>query len=236
MSKVEVAKNSQKKETQTCAVTPRPKSKGPNRGTPPVSPAKTDPKPPEPKKTGKGSGKGKEGKSEQKPEKRRQQCIPFYRGICKKGDQCNYEHQVDRDGEPIPVGPEILQKYDEAVKRFNDKKAQAKAKSARKGGVGVVASMIVLAPEEESILVASSAVHVWDDYYAMMNSETNAVIVPLHPNMSGEMWPELKEMIQKEDLPNEIHAVHGSVAHTSSTYSSKLPRKVGGRQSTSCKE
>ena len=26
--------------------------------------------------------------------------IPFYRGNCKKGDYCNYEHQVDDDGRP----------------------------------------------------------------------------------------------------------------------------------------
>ena len=40
----------------------------------------------------------------------------------------------------------ILQKYDEAVKRFNENKVQAKAKPAPKGGVGVTASMIVLEP------------------------------------------------------------------------------------------
>ena len=60
VNKVEVAiEEEPKEETQACAVTPRPKSKGPNRGTPPLSPVKTDPKPTEPKKTGKGSGKGK---------------------------------------------------------------------------------------------------------------------------------------------------------------------------------
>ena len=42
------------------------------------------------------------------------------RGNCKKGDYCNYEHQADGDGKPIPVGPEALQKYDEAVKRFQE--------------------------------------------------------------------------------------------------------------------
>ena len=98
-----------KDEPQACAVTPRPKSnlKGPNRSATPASPVKTDSKSPEPKKASKGGGKGKSGKSEARQEKRRQQCIPFYRGIRKKGDHCNYEHQVDSEGRPMPVGPEI---------------------------------------------------------------------------------------------------------------------------------
>ena len=51
-----------------------------------------------------------------------------------------------------------------------------------------MASMIVLATKaEESNLVAHSAVHVSDEYYAMMGSGTNAIIVPLHPDMSGEI-------------------------------------------------
>ena len=97
--------------------------------------------PPEAKKGGKGGGKGKHGKSESRPEKRKQQCIPFFRGTCQKGHQCKYEHQVDSDGRPVPVGPEILQRYDEAVKRFNKSRAQANQ-------IMVTASMIVLDPEE----------------------------------------------------------------------------------------
>ena len=102
---------------------------------------------PEPKKTGKGGGKGKKGKVEQKPEKRHQQCIPLYRGNCKKGDHCNYKRQVDGDGKPIPVEPEILQKYDEAIKWFSENKVQANAKPAPRTGVGVTSSMIVLEPD-----------------------------------------------------------------------------------------
>ena len=108
--------------------------------------------------------------------------------MCKKGDHCNYEHQVDSDGKPIPVGPETLQQCDEAVKRFNDNKAQARAKSAPKGGVGVSASMIVLEPEAEGSKIAvHTVVPVSDEYYAMMDSGTNAIIVPLHPDMCGEI-------------------------------------------------
>ena len=31
-------------------------------------------------------------------------------------DQCRYEHQVGEDGRLVPVGPEILQRFDEAAK------------------------------------------------------------------------------------------------------------------------
>ena len=62
-----------REDAQACAVTPRAKTKGPNRSAPPLSPVKDDPKAPEPKKTGKGGGKAKKGKVEQKPENRRQQ-------------------------------------------------------------------------------------------------------------------------------------------------------------------
>ena len=95
------------------------------------------------KKTGKGGGKGRKTRLNRN-QKSCQQCIPFHRGTCKKGDHCSYERQVDSDGQPIPVGPEVMQKYDEAAKRFNDNKAEAKAKPAPNGGVGVTASMIVL--------------------------------------------------------------------------------------------
>ena len=86
------------------------------------------------------------------------------------------------------MGPEILQKYDEAVKRFNDNKAQAKAKPAPKGGVGVTASTIVLEPdEEEDPHVSCAAVNASEEYYDMMDSGTNAIIVPLHQSMCG-VW------------------------------------------------
>ena len=65
VSKVEVAVEEQPKEERrkSALSTPRPKSKGPNQGTPPFNPANTDPKSSEPKKVGKGGGKGKRGKS-----------------------------------------------------------------------------------------------------------------------------------------------------------------------------
>ena len=56
------------------------------------------------------------------------QCIHFFRGTCQRGDQCRYEHQIGDDGQPVPVGPEILQRFDDAVKRYNESRAQAQAK------------------------------------------------------------------------------------------------------------
>ena len=93
--------------------------------SPPISPPNNETKPPEAKKGGKGGRKGKRGKSESRPEKRKQQCIPCPRRTRQKRDYCKREHQVN-----------------EAVKRFNDSKAQAKAQAAPKAGAGVIASMI----------------------------------------------------------------------------------------------
>ena len=51
VNKVEVSKDEPvREETQACAVTPKAKSKGPNKSTPPLSPAKEDPKPVEPQR------------------------------------------------------------------------------------------------------------------------------------------------------------------------------------------
>ena len=90
-------------------------------------------------------------------------------------------------GRPVPVGPEILQKFDEAVKRYNENKAQEKAKAAPRGGI--TASMTVLEPNDlETGLVVSAARALDNDkYYAMVDSGTNAIIVPLHPNVRGEI-------------------------------------------------
>ena len=99
-------------------------------------------KPPEVKKEAKGSGKGKRGKSEPRVEKRKQQCIYFYRGTCQRGDQCRYEHQVGDDGRPVPVGPEILQRFDDAVRRYNETRAQAQAKPKAAPRRGVWSQMI----------------------------------------------------------------------------------------------
>ena len=128
-NKLEVAPDEPiKGETQvnaTTPTTPRPKPKAQPKGTSQSSPVKVENKPPDAKKGGKGGGKGKRGKSEPRMDKRKQQCIHFFRGTCQRGDQCRYEHQIGDDGQPVPVGPEILQRFDEAVKRYNENRAQA---------------------------------------------------------------------------------------------------------------
>ena len=102
---------------------PRPKPKAQPKGNSQNSPAKVESKPPDAKKGGKGGGKGKRGKSETRMDKRKQQCIHFYRGTCQKGEQCRYEHQVGDYGRPVPVGPEILQRFDDAINRYNENRA-----------------------------------------------------------------------------------------------------------------
>ena len=67
---------------------------------------------------------------------------------------------------PVPVGPELLQRYDEAAKRFNESKTQGKSKATPKGGNGISASMITLDPEGEEEVetcVSCSAVQTSDD-------------------------------------------------------------------------
>ena len=173
----------------TTPTTPRPKAKAQPKAYPQGTPARVEPKPPENKKEGKGSGKGKRGKSEPRVEKRKQQCIHFFRGTCQKGDQCRYEHQTGEDGRPVPVGPEILQRFDDAVKRCNETRAQAQAKPKAAPRGGVAASMIILEPDELQhgpVVCVAQALDA-DDYYAMLDSGTNAIIVPLHPGMVGEI-------------------------------------------------
>ena len=146
-------------------------------------------KSPENKKEGKGNGKGKRGKSEPRVEKRKQQRIHFFRGTCQRGDQCRYEHQVGDDGRPVPVGPEILQRFDDAVKKYNETRAQAQAKPKAAPRGGVAASMLILEPDElqRGTVVSAAQALDNDDYYAMLDSGTNAIIVPLHPRMEGEI-------------------------------------------------
>ena len=60
VNKVEVTHEEPPKgEVQVCAVTPRAKSKGPNRSTPPLSPVKDDPRTPEPRRLAKEAERGR---------------------------------------------------------------------------------------------------------------------------------------------------------------------------------
>ena len=82
----------------------------------------------------------------------------------------------------MPVGPEIFQKFDEAVKRYNENRAlaQAKARAAPRGGV--TASMIVLEPDdlEHGLVVVPSATVT--DPVVHVNSHNGAKRVVALPN------------------------------------------------------
>ena len=152
----------------TTPTTPRPKPKAQPKGNSQSSPVKVDTKPPDAKRGGKGGGKGKCGKSEPRMDKRKQQYIHFFRGTCQRGDQCRYEHQVGDDGQPIPVGPETLQRFDEAVKGYNENRAQAQAKPKAVPRGGISSSMIILEPDavEHGIVLSAAQALDNDQYYA----------------------------------------------------------------------
>ena len=189
-NKVEVPTEEVKSETQANAtgpITPRPKAKVQPKNAAQPTPPKTEQKPPEQNKGGKGTGKGKRGRSESRLEKRNQQCIYFFRGNCQRGDTCKYEHQVGDDGQPIPVAPEIIKRFEDAVKRYGETRAQAKPKAAPRGGVS--SSMLILEPDvrEHGITLNAAEARDKDEYYAMVDSGTNAIILPLHPQMEGDI-------------------------------------------------
>ena len=171
----------------TVPTTPRPKPKAQPKSNaqpvPMISPPKAEAKPPEQKKGGKGNGKGKRGRSESRPERRKQQCIYFFRGSCQRGDQCRYEHQVGDDGQPVPVAPEIIQRFDDAVKRYSETRAQAKPKLAPRGGVS--SSMLVLEIDdlEHGIVLSAAQALDNDEFYAVVELAGRArhPEVPRHP-------------------------------------------------------
>ena len=93
------------------------------------------------------------------------------------------------NGQPIPVGSEILQRFDDAVKRYNESRAQAQAKPKAAPRGGISSLMIVIEPDEVEHGIVLNATQALDNdqYYAMLDSGTNAIIVPLHPSMQGEI-------------------------------------------------
>ena len=87
------------------------------------------------------------------------------------------------------MGPEILQRFDDAVKRYSETRNQAQAKPKAAPREGVSSSMIILEPDDVEHGIVLSAVQALDndEYYAMLDSGTNAIIVPLHAKMQGEI-------------------------------------------------
>ena len=111
----------------------------------------------------------------------------FFRGTCQRGDKCKYEHQVGDDGQPVPVAPEIIQRFEDAVKRYSETRAQAKPKPAPRGGVS--SSMIILEPDalEHGIVLSAAQARDNDEYYAMVDSGNKCHHLPLHPRMQGDI-------------------------------------------------
>ena len=64
---------------------------------------------------------------------------------------------------------------------------QAKPKAAPRGGVS--SSMLILESEvvEHGIALNAAEARDKDEYYAMVDSGTNAIILPLHPKMEGDI-------------------------------------------------
>ena len=104
----------------------------------------------------------------------------------------------------------------------------SRARSVPKGGVGVTSSMIVLEPEAGgSNLVAHVVVPVSDEYYAMMDSGTNAIIVPLHPDMSGEIAERKVPSRLAPHCASAQVSIFATIDHCSTSVSnSYLPRML----------
>ena len=63
---------------------------------------------------------------------------------------------------------------------------QNKAKVVPRGGIGVSSAMLILDRDIDVSQISRAAVQVSEDCYAVVDSGTNAVIVPLRPNMCGD--------------------------------------------------
>ena len=80
------------------------------------------------------------------------------------------------------------------MKRYSETRAQAQAKPKAAPRGGVTASMIILEPDDSQNGIVVNAAQALDDdecyaaaTYAMLDSGTHAIIVPLHPRMEGEV-------------------------------------------------
>ena len=80
-----------------------------------------------------------------------------------------------------------FKRFEDAVKKYNETPAQAKPKAAPRGGVS--SSMLILESEvlEHGIVLNAAEARDHDAHYAMVDSGTNAIILPLHPSMEGEI-------------------------------------------------
>ena len=160
---------------------PRAKASGPVGGTtaptspPPSSPVKSEGPVPKPNaqvaekggSPGKGKSKGAGSSTDRPPvNKKGQQCIRFYRGICSRGDQCQYGHILGTDGKPLKIAPELLERYD----RYS-----AARREGKKPETTVTAQMLMLNAIEQ----ADSRC------FCLLDTGANALVLPRKGEMLG---------------------------------------------------
>ena len=161
---------------------PKPKAKASDQGggtptptsPPPPSPVKSEG--PIPKPNAQVAGKSSPGKSKSKGagsstdkppvNKKGQQCIRFYRGICSRGDQCQYGHILGDDGKPLKIAPELLERYD----RYS-----AARREGKKPETTVTAHMLMLNAVEQ----ADSRC------FCLLDTGANALVLPRKSEMTG---------------------------------------------------
>ena len=98
--------------------------------------------------------------------KKGQQCIRFYRGICSRGDQCQYGHILGDDGKPLKIAPELLERYD----RYS-----AARREGKKPETTVTAQMLMLNAIEQ----ADSRC------FCLLDTGANALVLPRKGEMLG---------------------------------------------------
>ena len=116
---------------------------------------------------GKGKSKGASSSTDRPPiNKKGQQCIRFYRGICTRGDQCQYGHILGADGKPLKIAPELLERYD----RYS-----AARREGKKLEPTMAAHMLMLNAIEQ----ADSRC------FCLLDTGANALVLPRQDDMLG---------------------------------------------------
>ena len=143
---------------------PSPASPVKSEGPVPKSPAQVAEKGNSP---GKGKSKGASSSTDRPPiNKKGQQCIRFYCGICTRGDQCQYGHILGADGKPLKIAPELLERYD----RYS-----AARREGKKPEPTMAAHMLMLNAIEQ----ADSRC------FCLLDTGANALVLPRKDDMLG---------------------------------------------------
>ena len=143
---------------------PNPASPVKSEGPVPKSPAQVAKKGNSP---GKGKSKGAGSSTDRPPiNKKGQQCIRCYRGICTRGDQCQYGHILGADGKPLKIAPEPLERYD---------RYYAARREEKKPEPTMAAHMLMLNAIEQ----ADSRC------FCLLDTGANALVLPRKDDMLG---------------------------------------------------